>query len=139
MQCPKHAERAVHAKGGCKSCYDKDLKARNSDYAQRQRDNHQDWVGRPGNRQRANGNNSRYQRSYGSRAHRKYGISREEYNAYLREPCGICGAESKHLDHNHETGEIRGGLCHRCNLGLGYYEGWFQENKASIIAWLRKK
>jgi len=27
-----------------------------------------------------------------------------------------------HLDHNHENGQIRGVLCHGCNLGLGGFK-----------------
>ena len=26
------------------------------------------------------------------------------------------------LDHNHQTGQIRGGLCHECNVGLGLFK-----------------
>ncbi|ALF00603.1 endonuclease VII [Mycobacterium phage Bricole] len=81
-------------------------------------------------------NEARYRRKYGSRAHREYGITREEYDAYMAKPCGICGEPSKHLDHNHTTGEIRGGLCHRCNLGLGYYEGWFLEHRHAALKWI---
>jgi IMP dehydrogenase len=37
--------------------------------------------------------------------------------------CVICGSKTKNirLDHNHETGLIRGALCHRCNIGLGVF------------------
>ena len=43
--------------------------------------------------------------------------------------CGVCrcefapgrGARSKHLDHSHETGFVRGWLCKRCNVGLGHF------------------
>jgi dCMP deaminase len=38
--------------------------------------------------------------------------------------CSICGAVDPELivDHDHETGEIRGLLCYSCNIALGYYE-----------------
>jgi hypothetical protein len=38
--------------------------------------------------------------------------------------CEICGKHAKKLrfDHDHETGEFRGWLCHRCNVGLRYIE-----------------
>ena len=44
------------------------------------------------------------------------------------EACGICGRapwNGMDLDHNHETGEVRGWLCHGCNVSLGRYEGEF--------------
>jgi Recombination endonuclease VII len=35
--------------------------------------------------------------------------------------CQVCGsADRLHFDHNHETGEFRGILCHNCNVALGY-------------------
>lgn len=50
--------------------------------------------------------------------------------------CAICGAEldrtkSKdiHVDHNHETGKVRGLLCSACNRGLGF----FKENPETLL------
>jgi uncharacterized metal-binding protein len=35
--------------------------------------------------------------------------------------CSVCGSRAKHLvlDHNHITGQLRGMVCRRCNLGIG--------------------
>lgn len=61
----------------------------------------------------------------------RYSITKEEFDA-MREAqeykCAICRKhESKckkglHLDHNHETGKIRGLLCAVCNLSLPIVE-----------------
>lgn len=60
---------------------------------------------------------------------RKYGISLENYNDMLKEQnnkCAICGDDESyqfksvfHVDHSHETGEVRGLLCRGCNHMLG--------------------
>ena len=64
----------------------------------------------------------------------KYGISMEDYAKLLASQnyvCAICGGkqvEGKGLngtlsvDHNHDTGEVRGLLCQTCNLGLGAFK-----------------
>lgn len=65
----------------------------------------------------------------------KFGLSTEEYNDMLLSQNGLCAicdkvetfkfkGEIKNLciDHNHETGEVRGLLCHKCNLGIGHLE-----------------
>ena len=38
--------------------------------------------------------------------------------------CAICSTDTKFLvvDHDHESGEIRGLLCHSCNKGLGFFK-----------------
>lgn len=61
----------------------------------------------------------------------KYGITPEEFYAKLNEQnncCAICHRDMDEygkifcVDHNHDTGEIRGLLCDPCNYGLGFYE-----------------
>ena len=59
----------------------------------------------------------------------KYGVTYEEVIA-IREKgrCDICGSDGSeyklglHIDHCHKTGEIRGLLCHGCNIGLGSFK-----------------
>jgi len=37
--------------------------------------------------------------------------------------CVICGIETNVVvDHDHATGDVRGGLCQGCNLGLGHFK-----------------
>ena len=57
---------------------------------------------------------------------RTFGITQADYQALLARQgggCGICGRKpgkiSLHVDHDHETGEIRGLLCVGCNNALG--------------------
>jgi hypothetical protein len=61
---------------------------------------------------------------------REYGMTLAEYNAKLRKQahrCAVCrrpetvrvrggGFRRLSVDHDHVTGEVRGLLCHRCNL-----------------------
>lgn len=67
-----------------------------------------------------------YQRDY--RLLRKFGINTEEYNKIFQEQGGCCDICKRHqsefdialcVDHNHETGKIRGLLCTNCNAGIG--------------------
>jgi hypothetical protein len=62
------------------------------------------------------------------RWHRKhiYGLSDVEYKAlYLAQAglCAACGSQEKLVvDHDHVTGNVRGLLCHTCNVLLGSIE-----------------
>lgn len=59
--------------------------------------------------------------------YRLYGLSDEEYLVLLGSQHGVCATcfgvnpDGKRLavDHDHETGKIRGLLCSGCNLALG--------------------
>lgn len=58
---------------------------------------------------------------------RDYGITREEFEALRQEQGGACAIcrrdfdKTPHIDHDHETGLVRGLLCRECNLGLGLF------------------
>ena len=66
---------------------------------------------------------------------RKYGITPEQYAQMLLDQggvCAICGLPETRIlhgqvcqlcvDHDHETGEVRGLLCFMCNTTLGKLE-----------------
>lgn len=60
---------------------------------------------------------------------RAYGITEAEYQELLiaqSKRCAICRKKPKekrlHVDHNHETGKVRGLLCFNCNGGLGQFK-----------------
>lgn len=66
---------------------------------------------------------------------KKYGISPTDYEKLFTEQNGLCaicdkpetdtnqhGLKRLAVDHNHETLEIRGLLCAKCNRGLGLFE-----------------
>lgn len=58
----------------------------------------------------------------------KFGLTQADYDAMLAVQDGLCaicrrpGEQSYkglHIDHDHESGRVRGLLCHRCNMALG--------------------
>ena len=58
-----------------------------------------------------------------------YGLPIGDYDRMLSTQggkCAICGTEASglrgmrfHVDHDHDTGLVRGLLCHNCNVGIG--------------------
>src|SRR6476646_4345514 len=70
-----------------------------------------------------------YERLCGGTRHyhlkRRYGIGANEFEELVRLQrgvCAICGQpDPEHVDHSHETGEVRGILCFNCNGGLGQF------------------
>jgi len=95
-------------------------------------------------RQKNKKSRSEYNKKYRQGEHRKerlkamqdshrfanYGVDAEEYNTMFdlqNGCCAICGKSqlefkrSFGVDHNHKTGQVRGLLCGRCNLGTGSF------------------
>jgi hypothetical protein len=87
----------------------------------------------------------------------KYGLSVEDYNKLLEQQggvCFICGSPPVsstyvgnragtiytatrtllHIDHDHDTGKVRGLLCPNCNKGLGWYEKHNERAKEYLIS-----
>ena len=70
---------------------------------------------------------------------RQYKITIEQYNGMFVKQNGKCAICNKHqqelsrnlaIDHNRETGKIRGLLCDSCNMGIGKFfenEKWLLE------------
>ena len=61
-------------------------------------------------------------------ATRKYGLTKEEYLDLIDDDCHACGRSQSsiaakvkafHIDHCHDSGRVRGLLCHYCNVSLG--------------------
>ena len=62
---------------------------------------------------------------------KKYGLTISSWAHLFNEQdcrCACCGIDRPttkanwHTDHDHDTGKIRGILCHPCNIAVGQYE-----------------
>ena len=83
-------------------------------------------------RARRQSRESSKRRSKAQRLAESHGIPLETFQMFLEKQQGVCAICSnqgtterfKHLsvDHNHVTGEIRGLLCHKCNMGIGQFQ-----------------
>lgn len=94
-----------------------------------------EWSRR--NKDKMKGHNNKESRRKANRAHtlRKYGLTPSEYDQMLNEQGGVCAlcdkpetclgnnGEVKMLavDHDHDTGDVRGLLCNNCNRAIGLF------------------
>lgn len=76
---------------------------------------------------------------------RLYGITlseAEEIKVKQNGKCAVCfvdliGGTQTHVDHNHDTGKVRGILCTNCNRGLGHFQD-SKKHLASAIEYLER-
>ncbi len=107
----------------CRKCTNKDQKRRNNTPEGKAKK--RSYYASPGVKQRQALNHLKS----------RYGVSPEEYKRKLAEQkgvCAICGnPETTKLrgkvwrlcvDHDHNTGQVRGLLCRDCNTSLGYLQ-----------------
>ena len=83
------------------------------------------------------------------RAWKRHGIKDIDYNTYLKLKerqncsCAICKKHESeltqplHVDHDHETGEVRGLLCQSCNTALGKF-GDSLEGIMKVVDYLKE-
>jgi hypothetical protein len=104
------------------------------------------WVSRQSPEFRAKQNVCNLRRYHSNREEilaRRYGMTREQYHE-MREKqngcCALCDMElifsgskrnSAFIDHDHVTDRVRGFLCLKCNIGLGYFDNieWLERVK----------
>lgn len=80
------------------------------------------------------------------RRRRKYGVSQARFRRLLADQswgCGMCGTRNPpvpagrvdgwHVDHDHQTGRVRGILCSRCNVRLGALEDQLPAVKQAML------
>lgn len=75
-----------------------------------------------------------------SRILRQYGLTQEGFDRFWDRQggrCAICrrvlllgATDGCHIDHDHNTGAVRGLLCGLCNKGLGM----FRDNRETLLA-----
>jgi len=77
---------------------------------------------------------------------RRQGCSTEQFRTLLESQegkCAICGAIEGHrsrygkvcrfaVDHDHQTGQVRGLLCNNCNRGLGRFKDSIENLEAAV-------
>lgn len=117
-----HPDRKHAGNGLCKQCYDREYSR--------------------ANRQRLNAKAYKWAKTHPERikvVKRRYlyGIEPEEVQAISNAQDGLCKicrkAPGTNLDHNHETGQVRGLLCGDCNRALGLFRDDIQRLEGAIF------
>lgn len=75
--------------------------------------------------------------SYKAKLKSRYGLNQEQLDDLKIKAefkCQICKEEEVELviDHNHDTGKVRGMLCRYCNLALGHFKDSLERLESAI-------
>ena len=130
---------AKSTSGLCKKCYGKRYYKENQEKIKQYQEENEDHIkqrkakwyetNKDELRARARENYHKTKKSVQDRRLRKqYGIGNDDYEqlkSLQGDKCAICGEEQNDkrlaVDHNHDTGKVRGLLCEKCNRGLGLF------------------
>jgi hypothetical protein len=67
----------------------------------------------------------------------RYGIGADDFDRLVDEQGGMCGicrrSDPEHVDHAHDTGEVRGILCFNCNGGLGQFRDSVDALRSAVV------
>lgn len=136
-QATCHPEKRAICKGLCRCCYEKQLREKNPEFAERQRENSRSWTLKNKDRKKEYDKRRRErvgpesEKRFNRYLNKKFNITRDKYNNIVdsqNNKCAICGrgpaenGKKLHLDHCHKTNKIRGLLCAQCNWYLGFIE-----------------
>lgn len=64
-------------------------------------------------------------------------VTWQDYCDLFPGQCQCCGTTDPGrqdwvIDHDHTTGEVRGVVCNRCNLNIG----WYEANRVNVVSYL---
>lgn len=149
--CGHESKRVV--KQMCDACYAKDYRERNPeiakqcaknyrvDHPDRQRAATNAWKEKNPDKVREHQRRANAKRNTGlaNRDMWRYGITRADYENMYHTQGGVCAICSKppiktrlSVDHNHDTGQVRGLLCRPCNSVLGLAGDKIERLEAAI-------
>jgi len=118
-ECGEYKE--LCAKGLCKRCYSRQWYKENKEYHRVYYKEHRETI--LAYRRDGTGRDLQLQRNYG--------INSTGYSQTLEDQdnhCSICGKTPEEngkrlaVDHNHNTGKVRGLLCSSCNTAVGLFD-----------------
>ena len=134
--CSRCKKKSLFGRSLCRKCYNENRRKRykkDSKYRARCKKTSKKYIKSPKgkvHRRKWKKNGRIYLAQRKHHLKRDYGLTLEQYDQMLDEQNGVCiickgiNANGRRLavDHNHQTGKIRGLLCDCCNLWLGKYE-----------------
>lgn len=112
----------------CKECGAVVKKERESKHKEKRRSTEKRWRER--NTDKVLSYRAREKES-GAHYMRTYGLSKSEKEDLFKNGCECCDSKEKLVvDHCHDSGKVRGCLCHGCNVSLGFAK----DNHETLLA-----
>lgn len=117
-----------YTNGGCRPCILARGRAQYGTDEYREKDRERDKNPKRKAQRQAHDATPENRAAYSSYYYRwKYGISPKDQEELFWKQIGMCPicdfplepSKKMHLDHDHDTGKIRGFLCHYCNVAIG--------------------